>query len=980
MRRLDGVTLLCADTRAPALALRAMAKSMEAITFARALLLTDAGARIDLPAGVERIDIAPIATRDAYSQLMLKGLAPFVATPHALVVQWDGYVVNADAWDDAFLDCDYIGAPWSWQPPGRRVGNGGFSLRSRRLIDALADEHVRLAGNEDETIGVAFRPWLEGERGIRFADEPLAQRFSFEAAHPIGRPFGFHGLFNFARVVPDPELAALARGFDDEVARSPQCLALMRNAEALGRWSAVEAIAGRIAAADPAREEARAALARARDALARGAGVGRNDPCPCGSGKRYKACHGALASAAAPTATAEDLVRDGMAAHARGDLAVARRAYDAALVQAPDHPLAQPLPRRPRAAIGRDARGDRGARGGRARAARGAGLPRQPRARLRGGRPPRRRDRRATSRARARARARGRVEQPRTRAAGERPPRRSDRRLRRGAARRSGPRARALEPGHGAARARRSRRLAGLRGAPRDRRAGRPARVAGRAALGRQRTRGRDDPARRRAGLRRHDPGPALRVDARRAGRARDRARPSGAGAARRRRARRVRGRRAGRDAGLRRLGADDVAAGTAGHAPAGPRRAPAAVPACGPRARRRACARVSSRRGRGSRSDSPGPATRAMPTTGGAPVRSPRSHRCSRARTASSTRSSTSMARTRSRRRPAARALVLPPERGDFDGKAALIAALDLVVSVDTSVAHLAGALGAPVLVLLPRVPDWRWGDDGGVERLVSVRAARPPVAAPATGTASCARSARRSTRRRRRDDDDRPAGFAQRSLSLRQRQALQALPRQRRACADRGAAVAPRRRARRSGRAGARRAARGAPRDAAALVRATQRTPATSMRCACSPKRCARSIRRRSRAALGRACSPRRRATRRRCSSSASSRATTATIRSRIAHFEQALESGARPPGACSTTSGSRSRSAASTPRAQACYEQRARRDAGRPQRDRQPRAEPLPAAALQGGDPVVRSRDRADADGAGGDLGEPRRVQRL
>jgi ADP-heptose:LPS heptosyltransferase len=49
-----------------------------------------------------------------------------------------------------------------------------------------------------------------------------------------------------------------------------------------------------------------------------------------------------------------------------------------------------------------------------------------------------------------------------------------------------------------------------------------------------------------------------------------------------------------------------------------------------------------------------------------------------------------------------------------DIDGLAALISACDIVISIDNLTVHLAGALGVDTKVLLPMVPDVRWGKAG--------------------------------------------------------------------------------------------------------------------------------------------------------------------------------------------------------------------------------------------------------------------------
>lgn len=91
-----------------------------------------------------------------------------------------------------------------------------------------------------------------------------------------------------------------------------------------------------------------------------------------------------------------------------------------------------------------------------------------------------------------------------------------------------------------------------------------------------------------------------------------------------------------------------------------------------------------------------------------------------------------------RERRRPSAarlRALGMsldPADTGakDFRDTADIVAGLDLVISVDTSIAHLAASLGVPTWVLLPAAnTDWRWGHDrSDSEWYPSVRLFRQP------------------------------------------------------------------------------------------------------------------------------------------------------------------------------------------------------------------------------------------------------------
>ncbi len=217
-------TLCIVDCQNYALAERALRLSMRGCAFEAVRFLTDRDRNLR---DVETIVIPKIDSVQSYSRFIAKDLLRYVDTEYVLVIQWDGYVINPMAWNPQFLLFDYIGARWLHSEhrvrPHHNVGNGGFSLRSRTLLEALQDEVIQELDPEDTMICRVYREWLEERYRIAFAPDAVADQFAFEHTHPTNIPLGFHGVVNFARLIPDPELTLISfwDGYRPRSARAP---------------------------------------------------------------------------------------------------------------------------------------------------------------------------------------------------------------------------------------------------------------------------------------------------------------------------------------------------------------------------------------------------------------------------------------------------------------------------------------------------------------------------------------------------------------------------------------------------------------------------------------------------------------------------------------------------------------------------------------------------------------------------------------
>ena len=236
---LSNVTLCAIDCANVELVSRAIDLSLKEAEFGNAILFTDTKTCSDTK---NYVQIEKIENKFDYSRFILKQLHSHIDTDYALIVQWDGYILDGRQWNNDFLNADYIGAPWHWHKDGMNVGNGGFSLRSKRLLELTASPEFPFIENlnEDEQICRINRPTLAEKHSIKFASEKLATQFAYERSLPNLPTLGFHGLFNMWRYLDDDEMIEVVQKFNPYLFHSIEFFELLAQYFVMRKYNIAE--------------------------------------------------------------------------------------------------------------------------------------------------------------------------------------------------------------------------------------------------------------------------------------------------------------------------------------------------------------------------------------------------------------------------------------------------------------------------------------------------------------------------------------------------------------------------------------------------------------------------------------------------------------------------------------------------------------------------------------------------------------------
>jgi hypothetical protein len=183
--------------------------------------------------GIKNIRINRINSLAEYNKLILVDVCEHITQDFALIFQWDGFPLNENSWSDEFYKYDFIGAPHFSELYRAPFLNGGFSLRSKRLLDKVrnvVNAYPTLVNHpEDAVICHLLREKLESS-GIFFPDLSIAEQFSYELGTMPERFFGFHGAFNFPFFFKEVDLVNLSDELMERLNQPNIILHLLNNA------------------------------------------------------------------------------------------------------------------------------------------------------------------------------------------------------------------------------------------------------------------------------------------------------------------------------------------------------------------------------------------------------------------------------------------------------------------------------------------------------------------------------------------------------------------------------------------------------------------------------------------------------------------------------------------------------------------------------------------------------------------------------
>jgi hypothetical protein len=207
IRKLSNVSLVAVATTEVEAAVKAIEHSLRGLNFERTILFSHYNPRPDS----KLYDFVKISKFDSISEwgyFVVFDLHKYISTGHIVLIHADGFIVNPGAWNDEFLQYDYIGAPWPVPKDSFsfrdyfgniiRVGNS-VSLRSRRLLKMPSDLELEWKSDhgyfhEDGFLCALNRHILQ-KHGIEYAPLHVACKFSHEKPIPETKgikPFAFH--------------------------------------------------------------------------------------------------------------------------------------------------------------------------------------------------------------------------------------------------------------------------------------------------------------------------------------------------------------------------------------------------------------------------------------------------------------------------------------------------------------------------------------------------------------------------------------------------------------------------------------------------------------------------------------------------------------------------------------------------------------------------------------------------------------------